>query len=92
MRKNDDIFRRFENSSLKSLRRLALQNGVSVGSAWTTTKLLLIRQYKITLIPETKPVDYENRVRFCNWFTNHVHDRLVDPKRTSFTDEASFNL
>jgi hypothetical protein len=51
-----------------------------VGSAWTATELLHIRAYKITVVPEIKPVDYEKRVRFCNWFTNHVHDGLLDPK------------
>jgi hypothetical protein len=43
-------------------------------------------------VPEIKPVDYETRVRFCNRFINHVHDRLLDPKLTFFTDEANFNL
>jgi hypothetical protein len=31
-------------------------------------------------------------VRFCNWFINNVHDGLLDPKLTFFTDEANFNL
>jgi hypothetical protein len=48
-----DIDRRSENSTRKSLRRLALQNGVSVGSACTATKLLHIRSYKISVVPET---------------------------------------
>jgi hypothetical protein len=69
----------------------ARQSGVSVGSAWTATKLLHIRPYKITVVPEIKLVDYE-RVRFCNWFIYHVHDGLFDPKLTFFTDEANFNL
>jgi hypothetical protein len=51
-------------------------------------KLLHIHPYKINIVPEIKPVDYEERVRFCNWFINHVHD----PKLTFFTDEANFNL
>jgi hypothetical protein len=37
-------------------------------------------------------VDYEEGVRFCNWFINHLHDRLIDTKLTFFTDEANFNL
>jgi hypothetical protein len=44
--------------------QLALQSGVSVGSAWTATKLLHIRMYEITVVPEIKPVDYEKRARF----------------------------
>jgi hypothetical protein len=73
------------------LRWLALQSGVSVGSAWTTTNLLHIRQYEI-IVSKIKPVDYEKKVRFCNWFINHVHDGLLDPKLIFHTDEANFNL
>jgi hypothetical protein len=73
------------------LRRLALQSGVSLGSAWTTIKVLHFRQYEITVVPETKPVGYEG-VRFCNWFINHVHGGLLDSKPTFFTDESNFNL
>jgi hypothetical protein len=43
----------------------------------------------MTVVPKIKPVDYEKRVRFCNWFINHVHDGLLDPKLTFFTDEYS---
>jgi hypothetical protein len=69
------------------LQLLALQSGVSVGSVWKATKLLDIRPYKITAVPEIKPMDYEKRVRFCNWFINHLHDGLLDPKLIFFTDE-----
>jgi hypothetical protein len=31
-------------------------------------------------------------VIFCNWFINHAHDRLLEPKTTFFTDEANINL
>jgi hypothetical protein len=37
--------------------QLSQQSGVSVGSAWTATKLLHIRPYEITVVPEIKPVD-----------------------------------
>jgi hypothetical protein len=32
------------------------------------------------------------RVRFRNWFIDHVHDRLLHPKLTVRTDEANVNL
>jgi hypothetical protein len=32
---------------------------VSVGSAWKATELLHIQPYKITLVPEITPVNYE---------------------------------
>jgi hypothetical protein len=74
------------------LLRLARQSGVPVGSAWTATKFLHIRPYKVTVVPEIKPVDYGKRVRFRNWFISHVHDGLLDPKLLFFTDEGTFNL
>jgi hypothetical protein len=45
------------------LRRLALQSGVSVGSAWTATQPLQIHLYEIAVLPEIKPVDYERKER-----------------------------
>jgi hypothetical protein len=88
----DDTCRHLENSPQKPLRQLALQSGVSVGWAWTATELLHIRPYKITVVPEIKPVDCEKGLRFCNWFTNHVHERLLDFKLTVFTNVDNFNL
>jgi hypothetical protein len=75
--KLDDISRRLENSPRKSLRLLALQSGVSMGSASTATKLLHIHPYEITVVPEIKPVDYERRERFCNWIINHLHEGFL---------------
>jgi hypothetical protein len=43
------------------LRRLAQQSAVSVGDAWTATKLLHIRLYKITVAPEIKLVVYDKK-------------------------------
>jgi hypothetical protein len=90
--KPDDIGHQLENSPRKSLQQLAQQSGVSVGNAWTVTNLLHICPYKITVVPEIKPVNYKKRERFCNWFINHVHHGLIDPKLTFFTDGANFNL
>jgi hypothetical protein len=84
--KLDDIGHWLENSPWKSLQRLALQSGVSVGSAFTATELLHIRLYKITVVPQIKPV------RFCNWSINHVPVGLLDSNLTFFTDEANFYL
>jgi hypothetical protein len=65
---------------------------VSAGSAWTATKLMHIRPYRNTVVPEIKPVGFEQRVTFCNWFIHHVYHGLLEPKLTFFTDEANFNL
>jgi hypothetical protein len=59
-------------NSRKLLCQLALQSVVSVGSAWTATKRLHIRPYKITVVPEIEPVDYEKGVTFCNWFISRT--------------------
>jgi hypothetical protein len=61
--KLDYIGHRLENFPRKTLHRLAQQRGVPVGSAWTaiTRKLLHIRRYKIIVVPEIKPVDYEKK-------------------------------
>jgi hypothetical protein len=74
------------------LQLLALQSDVTVGSACTGTKLLRILPYEFTVVPEINLGDYEKRSRFRNWFTSHVHDGLLDPKLTFFTDEVNFNF
>jgi hypothetical protein len=33
-----------------------------------------------------------NRINFCNWFLQSVHDGEIDPHWTSFSDEAWFHL
>jgi hypothetical protein len=48
--------------------------------------MLHIHPYKIIVACEIKPVVYEKRVKFCNWFIS------LDSKPTFFTDEANFNL
>jgi hypothetical protein len=53
---------------------------------------LHIRSYKIAVVPEIKPVDYEERVRFCDWFINHILDGLLFPELIFFTGGANFNL
>jgi hypothetical protein len=69
--KLDDIGRWLENSPWKSLQRLAHQSGVSVGSAFTATELLHIHLYKITVVPEFKPV------RFCGLSVMCLTDFLI---------------
>jgi hypothetical protein len=49
--------------------RLTQQSAVSVDNAWTATKLVHIRPYKITVTPEMKPVDYEEERRFVTGLT-----------------------
>jgi hypothetical protein len=55
------------------LQRLAQGSGVSIGSAWTATKLLHIRPYKITVVPVIKPVDYVNSQNNGYWSSENPH-------------------
>ena len=55
-------------------------------------KLLKFFPYKINLVHQLQPLDYDKRVQFCNWFNTQVHDGILDPQLTFFTDEAWFNL
>jgi hypothetical protein len=40
----------------------------------------------------TEEGDYERRMHFCNWLLWTVHDGVLDPKFTFFTDKAWFHL
>jgi hypothetical protein len=48
--------------------------------------------YKITKVQVIEEGDYGRRMHFCKWFLQAVHDSVLDPKRTFFTDEAWFHL
>jgi hypothetical protein len=54
----EGISHQSENSPRKSLRRLAKQSVLSVGSMWAATKLLHICPHKIIVVNEIMPMDY----------------------------------
>jgi hypothetical protein len=58
----------------------------------TVYRMLTFRPYKITQVHVTEGGDYERRTRICNRFLQAVHDDVVEPELTFFTDEASFHL
>ncbi|PNF37420.1 hypothetical protein B7P43_G16027 [Cryptotermes secundus] len=87
-----DIQARLQISPRKSLRRLAQETGVSLGSARTATKLIKFRPYKVTVVHELKEPDHAARIRFCNWLLQNVHDGIVDPQLLFMTDEAWFHV
>ena len=90
--KVQDIQARLQISPRKSLRRLAQETGVSLGSARTATKLIKFRPYKVTVVHELKQPDHAARIRFCNWLLQNVHDGIVDPQLLFMTDEAWFHV
>jgi hypothetical protein len=75
-RKGRDIEGRLQISPQKSLRHLAQETGVSLGSPFTATKLIKFRLYKITVVPELKQPDYAAKIRFCNWLLQNVHNGI----------------
>jgi hypothetical protein len=81
-----DIEARPQISLRKSLRRLAQETGVSLGSPFIATKLIKFRPYKIRVVHELKQQDYAARIRFFNWLLQNVHDGIVDPQLLFMTD------
>jgi inhibitor of nuclear factor kappa-B kinase subunit alpha len=88
----DEIGARLEHSPPKSLARLAQEVKVSTTTAWKATKILHLLPYKITQDQAIEEGDCQRRIHFCNWFLRAVHDGILDPKLTFFTDEAWFHL
>ena len=76
-------------SPKKSVRRLAQQTGLSIGSAHKAlTKKLNLYPYKITVTQQLKETDYEKRIQYCEWVQAHPHVMDI----TFFSDEAWFTL
>jgi hypothetical protein len=69
-----DIEARLQIRRRESLGRLAQETVVSLGSAFTPTKLIKFRLYKITVVLEVKQPDYATRIHICNWLLLNVHD------------------
>jgi hypothetical protein len=60
-----DIGARLEASPKTSLRRIALQCGVSKSAAHVATKLLNLMPYRITVVHQLLPPDAEARINYC---------------------------
>jgi hypothetical protein len=89
----DEIEARLEHLPRKSLARLDQQAQVlKTTASRRATKNLHLRPYKITQVKVIEEGDYGRRTHFCNWFLQAVHDGVLDPKLTFFTDEAWFHL
>ena len=73
VRLSDDVVvnirERIEQSSKKSIRRLSIETGLSVGSLHTALpiKLKLFPYHSFTL-QELKPTDNAKRMNFCCWY------------------------
>ena len=72
-----------------SIRRAAQSSNVSVGTAHKIARSILnLYPYKIKILHELKPPDYEKRIKFANWFLS------AQGIQNMFfaSDEAYFNL
>jgi transposase len=63
-----DIDATLTRSPHKSLRRLGQEKNVSVGSAHAVRKMLKLYPYRMQVVHELNPSDYERTVAYCKWF------------------------
>jgi hypothetical protein len=88
----NEIEARLEHSPQKSQARLAQQAQVSKTTAFRANKNIYLWLYKIIQVQVIEESDDERRMYFCSLFLQAVHDGVLDPKVTFFTDEACFHL
>jgi hypothetical protein len=81
-----------EHPPHKSLTQLAQQAQVSMITMLKVARKLCLLPLKIRQVQATEEGYYRGRMYFCNWFLQAVHDGLLNPKLTFFTEEAWFLL
>lgn len=87
-----DIQERMDQSPKKSVAQLSQQTGLSVGTCHKALrKNLNMYSYKVTVVQKLYPHDYQQRVRYCQWFNENLNNNDV-LDLTFFTDEAWFHL
>lgn len=80
-----------ENAPTTSIRHLAQQTELSVGTCHTILKKdLHFFPYRMTSVHELLPIDPPRRLQYCEWFSNVLNDELLDI--TFYSDEAWFHL
>jgi hypothetical protein len=89
--KLEQIKQSFERSPRKSLRRRGQGNDISKTSCGRAAKKLKLHPYRVSVIHELKPADYNKRVKYCEWFLKFIENDSV-LNYTFFTDEAWFHL
>jgi hypothetical protein len=89
--KLEQIKQSFERSPKKSLRRRGQGNDVSKTSCGRAAKKLKFCPYRVSVIHELKPTDYNKRVKYCEWFLKFTENGSV-LNYTFFTDEAWFSF
>jgi hypothetical protein len=59
--------------------------------ASNVTKLIKFRPYRVRVVNDLTPVYTPQRIWFCNWMLQNVHDWLIDLQLLFITDEAYFH-
>lgn len=82
-----------ENCPSTSIRRVAQQVGLSVGTTWTILRRdLHYFPYKIQLQQQLKNVDVTRQENFGNLMVEMIESRQIDINKIWFSDEAHFHL
>jgi hypothetical protein len=81
-----------EESTRKSLHLFALQSGVSKAPVHIALKLLKLQPYRIRVIQELFPADWEARSQYCRWFQELVTNKSFGLKLVFFLNEMLFIL
>ena len=81
-------------SPTKSLRKLAQQTDISYSIAQKALKNEFnLHPYKVTVVHELKPADFDKRVQYCDWFHRMIQRHSVKVlDRIFYTDETWFHL
>ncbi|XP_076319811.1 uncharacterized protein LOC143230330 [Tachypleus tridentatus] len=89
-----DISDSVMQSPSKSLRKLAQQHDIGLGTAHKAVrKKLKLFPYKIMAVQELEATDNEKRIRYCRWFNRFIEENTANVLDvTFFTDEAWFHL
>lgn len=88
----NDVQQRLEVSPRKSLRTLSAQTGLSYGSCQKACKKSLhLHPYKISVLQQLLPPDFQRREQYCHWFNENLNNNNILDK-TFFSDEAWFHL
>lgn len=81
--------------STKSLRRVVLEHrneGLTYGTAHRAVQALGLHPYRIRVVHELLPLDFDRRITFCEWFLNFVKTQPFILNDVFFSDEAWFSL
>ncbi len=79
----------------KSLCRVVRKHrseGLSYGTTHRTVEALGLHPYTVCVVHKLLPLDYNRRVRYCQWLLNFVQTRPGMLNNVFYSDEAWFQL